>query len=74
MGKEEMILWLRQECKSWEGVYVKFKRPKNSNRIRAINGWWLSFDGPSLDDMYLTNKHPLGDESGLMINIGDYND
>lgn len=66
-----MIEWIRANHLTWGAVYLTFKRIDGD--IRPINGWYVAFDGPKLSDMYLTDKHPMGDESGLIISFGDYN-
>ena len=67
-----MIDWLRWRYTTWGQVYLAFSRL--DGEIRPIEGWYISFDGPKLSDCYLTNKHPMGDESGKIITINDFND
>ena len=68
MDKQEVILWLKENFRIWHGVYsaacvAGYKFP---------DGWWIAFDGDSVNDMYLTNAHPLGDESGDIITKRDF--
>ena len=65
-----MIDWLKLRHTAWGQVYITFYRVDGD--VRSINGWYVAFDGPELSDMYLTNKHPLGDESGDIITFSDY--
>ena len=67
----EMVNHLKLTCDSWFDVYNLY-----GNKVSAclsIHGWFVSFDGPSLNEMYLTNTHPLSDESGDVITVHSFN-
>lgn len=71
MNKSEMIEWLKLNVGSWESIYVLYSNLPVGEM--AIHGWYVAFDGPSLEEMYLTNEDPLGDISGESITFVDYN-
>jgi hypothetical protein len=71
MNRSEMIQHINNNCLTWGEVYIDFQR--FDGEIRARHGWYMAFDGPKLSDVYLTNKHPMSDESGEVITIGDFN-
>ena len=70
MEKDNMLRWLSYEFDSWNEVYNKMVNPS----LPTLSGWWACFDGPSVGEVYLTNEHPLGDLSGDIITINDFNE
>ena len=74
LAREGMIEELQANCDSWQAVYDLFnKRAMDPRLTDSLYGWHTAFDGPSLEEMYLTNVHPLSDESGELITINDFN-
>ena len=70
MNRVDMLSHLVVTYDSWQKVYEAYSALPT--RDRCLQGWYHSFDGPSLDEMYLTNKHPMGDESGEVIGYVDF--
>lgn len=65
-----MLKYLRYEFDNWDDIYNYISDPE----IPTLHGWWAYFEGPSADEMHLTNKHPLSDESGETITDKDFNE
>lgn len=73
LKKKDMIETLQAQYESWHAVYDLFNgKIKNDNQMPCVHGWYRSFDGPSINDMYLTTAHPMGDESGELITVYDF--
>jgi hypothetical protein len=73
MNKIDMIASLKSQYISWYFVHDMFTDKRTcDNQIHPVNGWYMSFDGPSIEEMYLTDVHPCSDESGDVITIEDF--
>ena len=66
MTRKEMIDLINEECETWLDVIELFK-------FGRLNNWFVAYDGPSVEEAYLTNVHPLSDESGELITDNDFN-
>ena len=73
MNKQDMIKEIKSSGFTWGDVYTAFnRRITSNNQMPSVNGWHHAFDGPSIDEMYLTNAHPCSDEPGDIITKRDY--
>ena len=67
--KIEMVYWLvSKDFKNWIDVFEFYDSIEQNSKY----GWYTEFDGDNIEEMYLTNVHPLGDESGDIISITDF--
>ena len=67
--KIEMLDWLvSKDFKNWIDVFEFYDSIEQNSKY----GWYTEFDGDNIEEMYLTNVHPLGDESGDIISISDF--
>ena len=37
------------------------------------SGWFLSYDGPNIEDIYFCSKNPIGDDEGETISFSEIN-
>ena len=66
--KQEMITRIKNQFSDWMDMYTYFNNYVNG----SSDGWYMAYDGPTVEEMYLTNKHPMSDESGEVITINDF--
>lgn len=73
MNKKDMIETLQAQYESWQSVYNLFNsKITDDNQTPSVHGWYHSFDGPSINEMYLMNVHPCSDELAEVICINDF--
>lgn len=63
-NKAEMVDYLREKFNTWCDVFMWYNEEAY---FTPLHGWYVKFDGPSIDQMYLENVDPRGDESGDII-------
>lgn len=66
MNKKDMVKFLTKNYLIWEDVRLAITYHK------SLNGWYANYNGNHINDFYISNCNPMGDESGESIYIDDF--
>ena len=69
--RNEMIRHICERFTSWASFHSRVVGDRSVNVSRKVDGWFICFDGPEINDMYLQSEDPRGDLQGQVITCSD---
>ena len=74
MSKIEFINFIEKSFLTYDMAHNYFTNEGlgGGRRLRR-SGWFLSYDGPNLEDIYFCSKNPMSDDEGETISFIEIN-